>query len=296
MAHKIVLTVDVEDWFQVENLKGCIPFSSWDKRELRVERNTHLLLDLFDSCSEKRKLRDCKSSDITVTFFVLGWIAEKLPHLVREIHERGHEVASHGYFHYLCTACSQVQLREELIRSKEYLEDIIGVPVVGFRAPSFSVSNTILETIRVSGYRYDSSYNSFDINERYGRVSLESFTKYGVAYEVYNDFYELPVSNICLGRAILPWAGGGYFRLIPFPVFKRGVNYILERDGVYVFYIHPWEIDYKQPRVDNLPAFFKFRHYINLQKTLTKLRSFICTFPHCQFVSCKTYLASVATE
>lgn len=287
MYSKIILTVDVEDWFQVENLRSCIPFSAWNKYELRVEKNTHRLLDLFDSFLTE-------TGGVSATFFVLGWIAERLPHLAREIHKRGHEVASHGYFHGLCTGRSTEDLRQELIRSKKFLEDTIGAQVFGYRAPSFSVSDKVLDIVRECGYLYDSSYNSFDINERYGQISLNSARKCGTGYEVLDNFYELPVSNLVLGKIVLPWAGGGYFRLVPFPLFRKGVRYILKKNGAYVFYIHPWEIDHAQPRVENLPQFFKFRHYINLHKTFDRLRRLITGFDECQFVSCIAYLRSVA--
>ena len=139
--HSILLTIDVEDWFQVENFKACIPFSSWSSCQLRVEKNTHALLDLFDSLSEK------SASRIQCTFFVLGWIAERLPHLVRERHARGHEVASHGFYHELCSLTTDQELQRDLVDSKNLIEDIIGAPVTGYRAPSFSVSEDTLHQI-----------------------------------------------------------------------------------------------------------------------------------------------------
>ena len=291
--NRIILTVDVEDWFQVENLRECIPFSSWDGYDLRVEKNTHRLLDLFDSCTPAKSKNARGKGKISATFFILGWIAKKLPHLVREIHERGHEVASHGFFHSLCTRCSTRELREELIKSKKFLEDIIGAPVLGYRAPSFSISNEVLDVIQGCGYLYDSSYNSFDINERYGQIRLNPEKSRGIAFEVADNFYELPVSNLNVGKVVLPWAGGGYFRLMPFLLFKIGVRYILKNHQAYVFYIHPWEIDEDQPRVENLSSFFRFRHYVNLDKTFEKIAALIREFNECQFISCKSYLALI---
>ncbi len=293
MVGKIIITIDVEDWFQVENLKSRISASSWDDRELRVEKNTRLLLDILDSFRDRCSCSTDQTQDISATFFVLGWVAEKLPHLVKEISDRGHEVASHGYFHSLCTGSTHRQLAEELVKSKKFLEDLTGVRVYGFRAPSFSISDEVLDVVRKCGYLYDSSYNSFDINERYGRISLDSKKKTGIAYKIGDDFFELPVSNLELGRVILPWAGGGYFRLIPFHIFKFGVKAILKRQNAYLFYMHPWEVDPGQPRIDKLPFSFKFRHYLNLDKTAARMESFLDSFANCSFVSCKQYLDSV---
>ena len=148
MPPHILLTIDVEDWFQVENLKSAISFESWPTRELRVERNTHKLLDLFDSIDLQPATGNLRTKNsLKATFFVLGWLAERLPHLIREIHARGHEVASHGYGHELCTQCTMDGLKQDLVRSKKLLEDIIGERVYGYRAPSFSVSDEILRVI-----------------------------------------------------------------------------------------------------------------------------------------------------
>ena len=147
----ILITVDVEDWFQVENFKTCIPFSSWSSRELRVERNTHRLLDLLDSNNGQPTTGHKLSEKRRATFFVLGWIAERLPHLVLEIHSRGHEVASHGYYHNLCRQSSYDDLKRDLSDSKKLLEDIVGDRVLGYRAPGFSINDEILKIIEDSG-------------------------------------------------------------------------------------------------------------------------------------------------
>ncbi|MBW2591051.1 MAG: polysaccharide deacetylase family protein [Deltaproteobacteria bacterium] len=168
MASTILLTIDVEDWFQVENFKRHIPFSTWSSYELRVEKNVHRFLDLFDSIkvannpatsNQQPAIRNMEpghelsaisyeessKKNIKATFFILGWIAERLPHLVREIQDRGHEVASHGFNHNLCTEESKRRLKQDLLDSKKLLEDIIGVPVSGYRAPSFSISDNTLK-------------------------------------------------------------------------------------------------------------------------------------------------------
>jgi polysaccharide deacetylase family protein (PEP-CTERM system associated) len=383
----ILLTIDVEDWFQVENFKPWIPFSTWDQRELRVERNVHRLLDLFDSVNSAGKLeaRGQKANRIEsyearmpggsensepssllsskhqassvrpsslqasrpqassnkpssfpasqplaegkpkATFFVLGWIAEKLPHLVREIHARGHEVASHGYHHDLPDKLSSRDLKRDLTDSKKHLEDIIGAEVHGYRAPNFAVNDDVLKTVEDCGYLYDSSYNSFGMHGRYGKISLNGSSKKGIAHKIADNFFELPISNLefnypissaCLvkffekdseanltgepsamtsgqndkKRFVLPWGGGGYFRIIPLSIFKFGVKSILERENAYLLYLHPWEIDKDQPRVDEASLNFKFRHYRNLGDTYSKLASLISSFNFCNFATCQQFL------
>jgi polysaccharide deacetylase family protein (PEP-CTERM system associated) len=341
-----LLTVDVEDWFQVENLKPYIPFDTWDQRELRVEKNVHRLLNLFDSIklNTKRKeinkpkqliqqnqqinnsqtyLYDNKqlatqnsqlttnylqTKKVKATFFILGWIAKRIPHLVSEIYIRGHEVASHGYYHRLCNQQSRSELKKDLTDSKKKLEDIIGAEIYGFRYPSFVVNDDALKIIGDSGYHYDSSYNSFRLHGRYGKISLNDSSKQGIAHKLSDNFYELPISNLELcntinywlsvmhlgrntkARFVLPFGGGAYFRLIPYRLFKTGVKSIIKKDGAYVFYLHPWEVDPHQPRVHSASFNHRFRHYINLGKTYQSLKDLITSFDNYLFVPCKTYL------
>ena len=293
MSHYFLITIDVEDWFQVENLKSAIPFSSWEKMDLRVERNTHRLLDLFDTLS-------AKTAGIHATFFVLGWIAQKLPNLVLEIQNRGHEIASHGFYHHLCVDQDKALLQQDLIDSKKLLEDITGAPVYGYRAPSFSVSSDILKIIEDAGYRYDASYNSYDKHGRYGKLSLNGFPKSGIAYKISDKLYEIPVSNLTIQNSTfkiqnytLPWSGGGYFRLMPSTLFNMGVKSILEKESAYHFYLHPWEIDPNQPRVKGVSRMLRFRHYVNIQRTHDKLKKLIDSFKQCKFISLKQYLSSI---
>ncbi|MCG8552575.1 MAG: DUF3473 domain-containing protein [Desulfobacterales bacterium] len=276
----ILLTIDVEDWFQVENFKSHIDFSTWNSFELRVEKNTHLILDLLDAFSFKPK----------ATFFILGWIAKRLPALVREIRDRGHEVASHGDNHHLCTDLDKNKLAQDLMTSKHKLEDITGQAVYGYRAPSFAVNNQIIEIIRQAGYLYDSSYNSFSAHGRYGIIDLVKAIKKDGSYQLDNHFFELPVSNLHLGKKTIPLGGGGYFRLYPTSLFKQGIKFVLKRNNAFVFYIHPWEFDPKQPKVHQASRIFKFRHYVNLNKTKDKLQKIITAFSYCDFVTCQHYL------
>ena len=336
----ILLTIDVEDWFQVENFKRYIPFASWSSYELRVEKNTHRLLDLLDSISVKQSLIDnqhlvtsSKQPDFSIhelkskvqnsasrtkylkpsnsknpinptntintknspkgTFFVLGWIAERLPHLVQEIHSRGHEVASHGYLHNMSNKQSYEDLKKGFGCSKKLLEDITGSPVYGLRTPNFSISDDILKIIEECGYLYDSSFNSFVMHSRYGQIELSQSVRNGIAVKISDKFYELPISNLKFAHQVFPWGGGGYFRLIPFPLFKIGVKFILGKENAYLFYFHPWEIDPEQPKVNQASSFYKFRHYINLSKTHRKLSKLIESFAHCNFITCSQYLNEV---
>jgi len=307
----ILLTVDVEDWFQVENLKQSIPFSAWSSHEYRVEKNTHRLLDLLDSidldaiaqCSTsdhgppaaaseppKSAFRASATGHPHATFFVLGWLAQRCPQLIREIHTRQHEIASHGLYHSLPNECSLSDFRTDLADSRKVLEDTTGDTVHGYRTPSFAIDNRILTEIENCGYSYDSSYNSFGAHGRYGRLNGTWGEKRGIALQISPGFHELPVSNLNAMNHVLPWGGGGYFRLMPLPLFRLGVAAMLKEEGAYLFYMHPWEIDPDQPRVSDAPLLYKLRHYVNLRSTYPKLARLISSFSHCRFITCRQYL------
>lgn len=302
----LLLTIDVEDWFQVENFKRWIPVDTWPQRELRVERNVHRLLDLLDGISvasnQQRLIIPSAMDELSTqpfispkaTFFILGWIAERLPGLVKEISNRGHEVASHGQMHHLNTELSANDLEKDLIRSRDLLEEITGEKVYGYRAPSFAISDKILKTIQSCGFSYDSSYNSFALNPRYGKVSLNGNATVSALEEVFPDFYELPLSNIELGRLILPWSGGGYFRLMPILFFIEGIRFILRRKNAYIFYLHPWELDSDQPYLAHASKAYRFRHYVNIQYTTQKLSHIIHSFKSATFCTCANYIRSVS--
>lgn len=284
--HTILLTFDIEDWFQVENFKEYIPYSSWSSREQRVHSNTIALLDLLDDAPTKLK----------ATFFILGWVAKRHPGLVSEISKRGHEVASHGYNHKLCYQQSSDELYNDLDKSKKLLEDIIGQEVSGYRAPSFSITDEALTIVEKAGYTYDSSYNSYDKHGRYGSLTLpHSENQNRPLHKISPSFYEIPVSNLSLHGKIIPWGGGGYFRVLPSSLHRVGVNHILKENGCYTFYMHPWEIDPQQPKVKNAKVSFRFRHYINLSKTKKKLARFIADNSDLSFSSCNEFIKSNST-
>ncbi|KHE90878.1 MAG: DUF3473 domain-containing protein [Candidatus Scalindua rubra] len=279
--NNILITVDLEDWFQVENFKNSIPFSEWDAKELRFENNTRRLLEIFEECN------------IKATFFVLAWNAERVPELVRDIYNLGHEIASHGYNHHLCSDTTIEDLRQDLQKSKSVLEEIIGSPVLGYRAPSFSITGQAISLLKEIGYTYDSSYNNFGLNHRHGSLDLSQYRKKSFAYKDPQGFWELPISNLTIGKMTFPWGGGGYFRLLNRTLFRIGVQRILKKERGYMFYIHPWEIDPNQPLVSDAGFFFRFRHYLNLGKCESKLSSFIESFQDCSFLTCSQYLKSL---
>jgi len=301
-----LITIDVEDWFQVENFKPWIPFETWDQRELRVEKNVHRLLDLFDSIETPARPADATNPTdpknpinptgaITpkATFFVLGWIAERLPHLVREIQSRGHEVASHGMYHELCNKIPKNELINALSSSKKLLEDTLGSEIFGFRAPSFAIDDNILKGIEESGYLYDSSFNSFNLHNRYGKINLTCNRDCGSFVKINEKFYELPISNLRILNQVIPLGGGGYFRLIPFLMFKIGIKAVLRKNNDFMFYLHPWEIDPDQPIVHIASKKYKFRHYANLEKSYGKLMKLINYFQNCKFLTCAQYIAEI---
>ncbi len=255
----VCLTFDIEEWFQVENFRSIFPVESWNKQELRVKKNTDALLLLLDKFN------------IKATFFILGWIAEKAPDLIIEIASKGHEIASHGYSHILNTQLTEKQLREDILLSLSILESI-GSKVYGYRAPTFSISDRDMEILSDYGFIYDSSFNSFNINKWYGKLSNARNNK---PFKHLSGVIEFPLSIISLNRLSIPISGGGYFRLFPFSVFKRLVSNFLDKNPIYIFYMHPWEIDIYQPMVKRISTFSKFRHYYGIKKTFSKLENFL---------------------
>ncbi len=316
-------TVDVEDWFQVENFKPWIPFDTWGQRELRVEKNVHRLLDLFDAVSARSIasrpaiIAAPGSSPILphkATFFVLAWVAQRIPSLLREMISRGHEVASHGCRHELPKNFTDIEFRNDLIDSKKLIEDITGTRVYGYRAPSFSIDDQKLKIIATCGYSYDSSYNSFSLHGRYGRLNLNGYQKKSIAYKLPQNFYELPVSNLETNllspfykkkrnrssnsgvRFILPFGGGSYFRLIPYSIIRYGLKRYFNDNRTYLFYLHPWEVDPSQPVVKNASLTNKFKHYYNLRNTRDKLHRLFSDFNDVKYISCKKYINIIETE
>ncbi|HDG98565.1 MAG TPA: DUF3473 domain-containing protein [Desulfobacterales bacterium] len=261
-----LLSFDVEDWFQVENLREAIPRTSWNRQELRVIENTHRLLEILERNNTK------------ATFFVLGWIADKVPKLIKEIHRAGHEIASHGYEHELIYKQTPKAFQEDIHRSKRLLEDLTGEVVLGYRAPSFSITETAIEVLVEEGFVYDSSLFPSALHDRYGKMPLSSEQGSRGIINLRPYFFEILIPTLQFFGLRVPWAGGGYFRVLPYRVFRWGVRKILSNQGNYLFYLHPWEIDPEQPRIQNIRLMYRFRHYVNLQTTEAKLKRLLTDF------------------
>ena len=274
-SQSTVMTIDIEDWFQVENLKPVITRDSWDTHELRVVRNTEQMMQILDE------------QNIRCTFFVLGWVAEKVPTLIRNIANAGHEIASHGYGHELIYRLSGKDFRRDVERSKYLLEDLTGRQVRGYRAPSFSITDWAIPILQDLGFSYDSSMFAAMAHDRYGKLSNADINK--SISELRPGFVEVSVSCMRWGPYRLPWGGGGYFRLIPYPIFKFGIGQILASGNPYVFYLHPWEIDPDQPRIGGLTHSHRFRHYVNLGKCKSRWQTLLGDFKWCPIESLLTF-------
>ena len=266
MAIQNALTVDVEDYFHVSAFAKSIDQNDWDKHPLRVEKNTRRLLDLFDEC------------EVKATFFVLGWVAARARDLIKDIADRGHEVACHGFSHQLVYNQSPEVFREETLRSKHLLEDIIQTPIIGYRAASYSITSRslwALDILAEAGFEYDSSI--FPVrHDRYGIPDAPEFPHY-LETPKGQSLVEFPLSTAKLLKYRLPVAGGGYFRLYPYAITRAGLSQINRRQQPFIFYLHPWEIDPDQPRV-SASWFSSFRHYNNLDKCESRLRRLLSDF------------------
>ncbi len=257
------LSFDIEDWFQVENLKGAIAADSWDSCDLRVVENTRRILRILEENSTK------------ATFFILGWVAERCGGLVEEIAAAGHEIASHGYGHELIYKQDEFEFARDLERSKKIIETITGQPVQGYRAPSFSLTpetGWALDILRDLGFRYDSSLFPTSFHDRYGFAGASRFP-----FRFENGLLELPLSTVKVGRYNFPAAGGGYFRLFPYVFFRQLARSVNREGKPIIFYLHPWELDPGQPRLP-IRRDYRFRHYVNLDRTEGRLARLLDEF------------------
>ncbi len=253
------MSVDIEDWFQVGAFETVIDRADWDQLEHRVEHNTRAVLSLFDEAG------------IKATFFILGWVAERYPALIRQIVAGGHEIANHGYDHARVFTLSPDQFRADLERSQKLLEDASGQKVTGYRAPSFSIDQRTPwahQILAEQGYAYSSSVAPIH-HDHYGWAGSPRFAWKPVEQ---SDLIELPVTTVKLGSRILAAGGGGFFRLLPYALYEQSIRKMQRDDGHgAIFYFHPWEIDPEQPRVKNAPIRSKIRHYTNLKAMRGKL-------------------------
>lgn len=244
------LSIDVEDWFHSENVADVVPRSAWDGCAQRAERNTLRMLEILSG------------HDVRATFFVLGWVAERRPALVRDIVAAGHEIASHGYGHELVYRMSPQEFRADVTRARALLEDLSGQEVRGYRAPCFSITDWAIDVLHETGHAYDSSMVPTLAHDRYGRI--EGFDGRRPVAELRPGFDEVCVSCLPLGRRGVPWGGGGWFRLTPFALWMRGIEAIRAAGLPYVFYIHPWEIDPGHPVPRGMRPVSRFRQRVNL--------------------------------
>jgi len=260
------LSIDVEDYYQVSAFEPVVPYNTWGQFESRVERNTKVLLDVLDETSTY------------ATFFVLGWVAERHPDLVKDIQARGHEVASHGYKHQRVYTQSPANFQEETKKSKMILEDIIGQAVNGYRAASYSITQESLWALDIlieEGFSYDSSI--FPVwHDRYGIPNAERFSHH--IQRERGTIQEFPLSTLQFGKMNVPIGGGGYLRLFPYALTRWAIHRLNKMEAQpAIVYLHPWEVDPDQPRIQG-SVLSKFRHYVNLNKTETTVRNLLRDF------------------
>ncbi|MCK9985506.1 MAG: hypothetical protein AzoDbin1_01978 [Azoarcus sp.] len=266
MGERIVnaLTIDVEDYFQVSALAPHFPRAEWEQVPCRVERNVNLILQLLDD------------HDARATFFVLGWVAERYPQLVRLIVAQGHEIASHGYEHERASAQPRDRFLADIVLAKAVLEDIGGESVAGYRAPSFSIGKANLwahDCIAEAGYAYSSSVYPVQ-HDHYGMPDAPRFP-----YRLESGLLEVPVTTMRWMGRNWPAGGGGFFRLLPYAVSRWQIAKVNRDDArAAIFYFHPWEIDPEQPRVSRASMKTRFRHYVNLERTEGRLRCLLRDF------------------
>lgn len=258
-----LLTFDVEDWFQTENLRGIFPPDRWGTIPRRVAESTRVIL------------RFLGESEIRATFFILGWVAEREPGLIAEIVESGHEVACHGYGHVLPMNLTLDQFRDDVLRARGVLSEISGQEVIGYRAPSFNIDRERLAILWQCGFRYDCSHHPFALQNRYGRLNNLGAPLLPGVYRVDGRLVELGLPVERFGPLLFPASGGGYFRLYPGAFFRSLARRSIARCGYYQLYLHSWEFDPGQPRVWKAGVIPTFRQYNNLSRTLPRLRRLV---------------------
>ena len=258
------LTIDVEDYFQVSAFEDIINPGDWDTMEQRVVRNTEKVLELLARHNTK------------ATFFIVGWIADRFPQLVQTIHNQGHPIGCHSYWHRKVYDLTPETFREDTRKVKSILEDITGQPVLGYRAPSYSITAKSLWALDILvelGFTYDSSI--FPIcHDIYGMPGAPRF-----AYQHPNGLLEYPISTARFFGRSIPVSGGGYFRLFPYWFSRYALRIINEKEGKpFIFYLHPWELDPDQPRMHQARILSRFRHYNQLQRTTGRFAQLLQDF------------------
>jgi len=262
-----VFSVDVEDYFQVEAMKNNVDFNDWSTFECRVEKNTDLILQLLDDKNTKG------------TFFVLGWIAKYYPNIVKRIAEQGHEIASHGMSHQLIYKQNKDVFLKETKDSKSLLQDLSQQEVMGYRAATYSITKQSLWALDVLydlGFQYDSSIFPMR-HDKYGIADAHP-DPHILKTPSGKELIEFPISTVKNKWMTLPVAGGGYFRIFPYMYTKWGLGTINAKNKPFVFYLHPWEVDPEQPRIEGLSKLSQFRHYTNLERCYHRLEKLLNDF------------------
>ena len=261
---KNALTIDLEEYFQIHVLAQLIKPATWGSIPSSVSENTGRILDLLN-----RK-------GISATFFCLGWIAEHHKDLIRQIHESGHEIACHGYAHRAIYRQSRQEFREDVTRAKGILEDIIGDKILGYRAPTYSITGKTLwalDILEELGFRYDSSI--FPIyHDNYGIPDAPRFPHRIQG----SSLVEFPLTTFRLGTLNLPISGGGYFRLIPYSLIRLGLRSMKSSGMPFIFYLHPWEINPETPIVSGMGLFSRFRTYTGIQSAYRRFSQLLDDF------------------
>lgn len=259
------ISIDVEDYFQVSAFEHSIDRKDWDSIEHRIVNNTFKVLDLFQ---EKK---------VVATFFTLGWVAERYPEIVKRIVNEGHELASHGYGHQRVSNLSPEEFKIDVIKAKNILEDIGGVKINGYRAPSYSIGEKniwALDVLSQTGHQYSSSIYPIK-HDHYGYLGAPRF----VFKDKKTNLIEVPITTVKFVNKLLPGGGGGFFRFYPYFLSKWLINRVNQSDKQStIFYFHPWELDPDQPKQINISSKSKFRHYLNLDKTESRLIQLLSDF------------------
>ena len=260
---KNAISIDVEDWFCANNISEIINIKNWDQCESRIKQNTFKILSIL------------KKRGVKATFFILGWIAERFPEIVVKISDEGHEIATHGYSHQLLTGLSPLEFEEDLCRSIETIGKCTDQEIIGYRAPSFTVTRKTywaLDVLKKNKIKYDSSIFPVNFHPDYGIPDVQA-----CPHEIKEGLWEFPLSCFKIFGKNVPCSGGGYFRVFPYSFTRYGIRKCNREKRPVVFYLHPWEVDPQQPKID-LPPMKRFRHYYNLEKTEKRLEYLLDDF------------------
>lgn len=273
-----ILSFDIEEWFQVANFINYIPFSKWESCENRVEIGVDFILETLEKFN------------IKATFFLVGWVAQRHPEMVKKIDNGGHEIGTHSYLHKSITDQTPEAFAKDIEKSIKVISDIISKPIKGFRAPNYSLTpKTIwaLEILKQNGIEYDSSIYPTNVNPAYGYPNAPRYP-----FKFKDGLYEFPMSTFLLGNKIMPFGSGGYFRLSPYFITHLIMKYFNNREKFHTINIHPWELDPDQRVLKGINWSVRFKHYTNLSINRKKFIRFVSDFRFCtfsEFISCHKF-------